>query len=596
NALRLKDRNVSATRTVNLTGASYAFLSFSYRRKSSTLTAGEDIIVQASTNGTSFATVFTIAGGGTADASYVDIFNQDITAYKAPITYIRFLTNNNVDDADTVYIDNVKIQFISYPLCYMTALDVNSVPANYHTTTILKHNLTATSLATYLAPYNFGIAKNTISISGALFNDANGNMDNLINGTSLGTMSGSTVYAYLVDSTGKVAHRTTLNTINGTYNFPKADVFTNYTLSLNKVSVNLGDFPPAVATPGTSSGSWTNTGDSYGTNNMAGAGIKAGLANCSILVGTAATNISAVNFGIERLPESDDRTINYTINTPGLRYDITGGLTGSDAEDGILGALKTYRITELSANAVLFYNNLVVTLNQVITLFDPALLKIDPADNVIQSTFKYASMDAAGLYDPTPATVTVRWVSVLPVTLVNFNGRLNGSKVDLFWSTSAELNTAHFEVERSTDAQSFTKIANVNAKGSTSSTTNYTETDPIPEIGLNYYRLKIVERNGMFVYSNIAQVKTNLKIEMVTKVKPNPFTGRVDVYLSLEYDTKVQFHLFDFGGKRVYTKEVKGLKGFNLFTLENLEKLPTATYVLKIVTEYNTLSEKIIKQ
>ena len=83
---------------------------------------------------------------------------------------------------------------------------------------------------------------------------------------------------------------------------------------------------------------------------------------------------------------------------------------------------------------------------------------------------------------------------------------------------------------------------------------------------------------------------------MVTKVKPNPFTGRVDVYLSLEYDTQVQFHLFDFGGKRVYTKEVKGLKGFNLFTLENLEKLPTATYVLKIVTEYNTLSEKIIKQ
>ena len=596
NALRLKDRNVSATRTVNLTGASYAFLSFSYRRKSSTLTAGEDIIVQASTNGTTFATVFTIAGGGTADAAYVDIFNQDITAYKAPVTFIRFLTNNNVDDADTVYIDNVKIQFISYPLCYMTALDVNSVPANYRTTTILKHNLTATSLATCLAPYNFGIAKNTISISGALFNDANGNMDNLINGTPLGTISGSTVYAYLVDSTGKVAHRTILNTTNGTYSFSRADVYTTYTLSLSTVSVNLGDSPPPVANPGTSSGSWTNTGDGYGTNNMAGSGIKAGLATCSILVKTAATNINAVNFGIERLPDSDDRLVNYTVNTPGLKYDITGGLTGSDAEDGILGATKTYKITSLPANAVLFYNNVVVTNNQVIPNFNPLLLKIDPADNILITTFKYAAMDAAGLYDPAPATVTVRWVSVLPVTLVNFNGRLNGSKVDLFWSTSAELNTSHFEVERSTDAQTFTKIAKVNAKGSTSSITNYTEIDPIPEIGLNYYRLKIIDRNGTFVYSNIVQVKTNLKIEMVTKVKPNPFTGRVDVYLSLEYDTKVQFHLFDFSGKRVYTKEVKGLKGFNLFTLDNLEKLPTATYVLKIVTEYNTLSEKIIKQ
>ena len=180
--------------------------------------------------------------------------------------------------------------------------------------------------------------------------------------------------------------------------------------------------------------------------------------------------------------------------------------------------------------------------------------------------------------------------------MLNFNAKLNGSKVDLFWGTTTEINTAHFEVERSTDGQVFTKIAKVFAKGSPLGSANYTEIDPIPEIGLNYYRLKIVDKNGSFIYSNIIQIKTNLKIEMVTKVKPNPFTGRVDVYLSLEYDTQVQFHLFDFNGKRVYTKEVKGLKGFNLFTLENLEKLPTATYILKIVTEYNILSEKIIKQ
>ena len=80
NAFRLKDNNVSATRTVDLSGASYAFLSFSYRRKSATLTAGEDVIVQASSNGTTFGTVFTIAGDGTTDAAYVNIYNQDITA------------------------------------------------------------------------------------------------------------------------------------------------------------------------------------------------------------------------------------------------------------------------------------------------------------------------------------------------------------------------------------------------------------------------------------------------------------------------------------------------------------------------------------
>lgn len=596
NAIRLKDKNVSVTRTINLSGASYAFLSFSYRRKSTTLTTGEDIIVQASKDGTTFGTVFTIAGDGTSDANYVDIFNQDITAYAVGTTYIRFLTNNNVDDADTVYIDNVKVQFIRYPLCYMTALSTASVPANYHTTSALKHNLTATSSSTCLAPYNFGIAKNTISISGTLYNDPNGTVDNLLNGTPVGIISGNTVYAYLKDSTGYVANRTILNPINGTYTFPKADVNTNYTLSLSTVSVNLGDLPPAIAGMIGVPGGWVNTADSYGTNNLAGSGIKVGIATCSIIVNTGVTALTGVNFGIERLPDSDDRLVNHSINTPGLKYDITGGLTGLDAEDGILGALKTYKITELPGNAVLYYNNIVVNSNQVIPSFNPILLKIDPADNTNITTFKYSSMDAAGLYDPTPATVTVQWISVLPVTLLNFNGKLNGSKVDLFWGTTAEINTAHFEVERSTDGRVFTKIAKVFAKGSPLGSANYTEIDPIPEIGLNYYRLKIVDKNGSFIYSNIIQIKTNLKIEMVTKVKPNPFTGRVDVYLSLEYDTQVQFHLFDFNGKRVYTKEVKGLKGFNLFTLENLEKLPTATYILKIVTAYNTLSEKIIKQ
>ena len=48
---------------------------------------------------------------------------------------IRFLTNNSVDDADTVYIDNVSIKFLKYPQCYITRIDPASVPSNYTLTT-----------------------------------------------------------------------------------------------------------------------------------------------------------------------------------------------------------------------------------------------------------------------------------------------------------------------------------------------------------------------------------------------------------------------------------------------------------------------------
>ena len=80
-AMRLKDNDVSARRSVNLNAATKAFLTFSYRRKSATLTAGEDVLVQASSNGVAFTTIYTIAGNGTTDANYVTIYNQDITAY-----------------------------------------------------------------------------------------------------------------------------------------------------------------------------------------------------------------------------------------------------------------------------------------------------------------------------------------------------------------------------------------------------------------------------------------------------------------------------------------------------------------------------------
>ena len=212
-------------------------------------------------------------------------------------------------------------------------------------------------------------------------------------------------------------------------------------------------------------GNWVATGDAFGVNNAAGSGVKPGTPTCIIAVSTSSVNVDNVNFGVERLPDSDDRVINYPRNDPNIQYDVTGGLTGSDAEDGILGAGKTYKITELPFGSVLYYNGFAVALNQVISHFTPALLKIDPDDDRHQAIFRYASMDAAGLFDPTPAQIVVNWARTVPVRLISFNGRLNGEKVDLNWVTATELNTKHFEVQRGSDGFSFTTIETVAAQG-----------------------------------------------------------------------------------------------------------------------------------
>ncbi|MEO6489458.1 MAG: Ig-like domain-containing protein, partial [Ferruginibacter sp.] len=595
NAIRLKGSNVSATRTVNTSGTSYAFLSFSYRRKSSTLVAGEDVIVQASKDGLTFGTVFTIAGDGLTDANYVNIYNQDITAYASATTYIRFLTNNNVDDEDSVYIDDVKIQFLRYPLCYITKLDNTTIPAYHHTTSALQHNLTATTSQTCFGPNNFGVAKNTISISGTLYQDANGIMDNLVNGTPIGTVSGIVNYAYLVDTAGNVTKRTTLNVSNGTYSFANADVFTNYRVNLSTISVNLGDPTPTDCGLENISGSWVNTGDAFGVNNMAGTGLKPGTPTSSISVTTSISNVTNVNFGIEKLPDSDDKLVSYAINTPGIIYNVPA-LTGSDPEDGVLGSGKTFKITSLPANATLYYNFLQVTLGQVIPSFNSTLLKIDPDDGIISTFFTFASRDAAGMYDPTPATIRINWVTLLPIKLLEFSGKFNGTKVDLVWKTSSEENSDYFIVERGFDGQEFRYLTKVNAAGFSNQERNYAAIDLSPEKGWNYYRLKMVDKDGAFVYSKIVPIENKADQSLETRVMPNPFTGKVDIYLTLTKSGNVTFKFIDVSGKTVFTKTVSGLKGFNWFIVDDLEKLPSTPYILYVITNERTYTEKLIKR
>ena len=591
-ALRLKNKNVSATRTVDLSGASYAFLTFSYRRKGNTMIVGHDLIVQASSDGTTFGTIFTIAGDGTRDPNYVTISNQDITNYAATTTYIRFLTNNNMVDGDSVYIDNISIHYIKYPECYITKTNSVMIPSTYHMTTPTQHSMTATSGITCLAPYDFGVAKNSVIISGTLFDDANGLTDNLVNGTTTGYLSSNTIYAYLVDSTGKVAYKSNVDPALGTYSFPQADVLSTFTVALSTYDIAIGDIaPPDANLPA----GWISTGDAYGTNNGAGTGNKASIPNCSVVVKTGLVNVTNVNFGCEQLPNSDDKSASYPINVPGWLYALPS-LSGTDPEDGILSTGKKYKITSLPPNAVLYYNSVSVVLNQVISSFDPTLFKIDPADNITVTSFTYAAIDAANQIDPTPATVTVDWNSVLPVISLEFTGKLNGTRVNLNWNTKSEINTDRFEVEKSTDGLNFTHLADVKAKGNSSVTNYYGAVDLNPAKGLNYYRLKMVDIDGRFVYSQVIVIKVNETIMLSTAVKPNPFTGSLEVFVSLPHASPMEIRFLDVTGKTVYTRTIKGNQGSNSFVINDLVKLAAGTYILQIKTGDGIAYEKLIKE
>ena len=404
-ALRLKNANVSATRTLNLSGATAAYLTFSYRRAGA-MNTGRDVLVQASTNGAAYTTIFTIAGDGTADAAYTTVYNQNLLPYASATTAIRFLTNNGLGNNDTVYIDNISITYLKYPLCYIAKVATSSIPFNYYFTTVSQNGLTATSGGTCTLPFDFGVSKTSLTIGGTVYNDANGLTDGSVNGTAFGNPSGATLYAYLIDSLGKVANKATVNASTGTYSFSLADVATTYKVMLSTLdSVLYTNEPAAVGLPN----GWVSVGENYGANNLSGTGNESGTPNSSIAVRTNLTNVTGVNFGIEMLPVAGSGynkainpggTINVTI--PASTFVNTG--VGTDASPGNITSI---RLTAFPANiATLTINGTIytssnfplsgVTIPSTTTGQPTQTILVDPNDNFVRIPLAYYAIDNAG--------------------------------------------------------------------------------------------------------------------------------------------------------------------------------------------------------
>ncbi len=603
--LRLKDNNVSATRTVNLSGATKAFLTFDYRKKTA-LAVTEDVAVQASSNGSAFTTIFTITGNATTDASYVTVYNQDITAYASATTYLRFLTNNNVDDADTVYIDNIKIQFLQYSQCYITKFNPGSIPANSYISTAVQKTTTFSNGGTCTSLLDFGIAKSSITVSGTLYNDSNGLVDVLVNGTATGSPGGATVYAYLVDSTGAVAFKTTVNSGTGAYSFPLADVNTNYTLMLSTRDSAVFSKAPSSAAFGAT---WSSVGDAYGTNNGAGTGIKSGTPVTSIAVHTGLSNATNVNFGIQRLPNSD--TYYTSITHPYINQYITlnGGinppvLSGSDPEDypggGVLST-RTVFIDTIPDNAELYYNNTLVTSGQTISNFNASLLQVKVTDASIGDTtisFHYSYIDAASKKDPSPAKYTLVWSWPLPATGLIAQVVLTGTIATIRWSTLSEQNTDYFVLERSLDNNNFTSAGNpVEAAKNSTTKKEYEQPDNISSFISNpviYYRVKLVDIDGKFKYSN--QLALRLSQKTGVTVWPNPFQSSITVSITTEKETIIDINLIDIGGRTIRKTSQAAGKGITKITLSNLEQLAAGVYRVEITDRKSDITyQKLLK-
>lgn len=187
---------------------------------------------------------------------------------------------------------------------------------------------------------------------------------------------------------------------------------------------------------------------------------------------------------------------------------------------------------------------------------------------------------------------------VLPVVLSSFNASVEQNKVGLNWVTEQELNSSHFEVERSLDGKEYQQIALVFAAGSSDSKLNYYYADNLTKTtnGVIYYRLKMVDIDGSYNYSNIRMVRIGKQNEKLITINtfPNPVTSELHITIPDTWQNKmVSYELFNCNGQRVITNKATSASQNETI---NVSKLAPGFYVVKVNCSNEMIQQKIIKQ
>jgi hypothetical protein len=142
-----------------------------------------------------------------------------------------------------------------------------------------------------------------------------------------------------------------------------------------------------------------------------------------------------------------------------------------------------------------------------------------------------------------------RWTAansaILPLKLINYNAQLVNNTVVNKWITTNEQNVNRYEVERSSTGYSFAYVGDVKAANNIANNYTFTDVAPLPDI--SYYRLKMIDNNGLFSYSNVVKISRDNNTPKIN-AWPNPATN----YLTIYSPTTEKFVAYDIGGKQVH--------------------------------------------
>lgn len=233
-------------------------------------------------------------------------------------------------------------------------------------------------------------------------------------------------------------------------------------------------------------------------------------------------------------------------------------------------------------------------------------LSIDGSDVVNEANMFYAipTFSTAnnniipGGYSGLSQAQTTELVPV-PVKFRGFTVIKKDNNALLNWSVESESPiTDRYEVERSVNGIDFTKIATVAPKPfNIGGTNSYDLTDfnlsSIRSSGVIYYRIKQVDRDGKYVYTEIRNIRLDGK-SFVLNVFPNPVRTSATLTFDLPEAADVLVYITDAAGKEVQKLQMQGNKGLNIQKI-NMSTFAAGSYMLKVTAGGEVRALSVVK-
>ena len=187
---------------------------------------------------------------------------------------------------------------------------------------------------------------------------------------------------------------------------------------------------------------------------------------------------------------------------------------------------------------------------------------------------------------------------VLPVKFGDFTAARKNNDAILNWSVENESSvTNRYEIERSLNGVSFRQFQVV-ASGYTGNSSDHYSLMDYKINSLNspvvYYRIKQVDLDGKFVYSDIKSVRLDVK-NFDAFVYPNPAVNACSVNIDLTSDQKINIVLSDAAGKQIESGALNGIKGLNIYPL-NMSKLSKGTYMIRVIGGSESKTLPVVKK